>query len=355
MFGFRALHSIAFGRQEDPLCRTLRAFDVPLTTAECRACMDPCDLGHEVYPRRFDVDMDTQMLGSVKSYHRQIIISTGKSDWDRDITDDKNSLAAAMTELTSNAPPVLPGPVGGNLKDTRTSPPGLFLTSDSNRTSVLNGSHKTLCHEDDHETVLVFPDFTVVTEVHRSMQGAQKLWDSTINPALGRSGTYSEKSILKTWVLPYSCVILLCSHKKRDNRCGIAAPKLEHAFIKSLEMQGWDADTQLEHPSLSMGVPLEDLNVTPEAREENIASQLKESADVKRALILKVSHIGGHKYAGNCIIYTPSGSGIWYGRVTPHDVDSIVVNTILNGLVLPPLLRGGLNLSRPSCKTLNDW
>lgn len=78
--------------------------------------------------------------------------------------------------------------------------------------------------------------------------------------------------------------------------------RLLSAFIKSLETQGWDADTQLEHPSLSMGAPLEDLNVTPEEREENIASQLKESADVKRALILKVSHIGGHKYAGNCIV-----------------------------------------------------
>lgn len=51
-----------------------------------------------------------------------------------------------------------------------------------------------------------------------------------------------------------------------------------------------------------MGLPLEDLNVTPEEREENISSQLKESADVKRALILKVSHTGGHKYAGNCIV-----------------------------------------------------
>ena len=67
-------------------------------------------------------------------------------------------------------------------------------------------------------------------------------------------------------------------------------------------MQGWDADTQLEHPSLSMGIPLEDLDVTPEEREENILSQLKESADMKRALILKVSHTGGHKYAGNCIV-----------------------------------------------------
>ncbi|KAF8164989.1 Sucrase/ferredoxin-like-domain-containing protein [Crassisporium funariophilum] len=359
MYGFRSLHSMVFGHQEDPLCRTLRASDVPVTTADCRACADPCDLGHEAYPRRFDIDMDTQMLGSVKPYHRQIIISTGKSDWERDITDDKDSLAAAMLEVTTNAPPTSPAspkptPPSPNGKDVRPAM-GLFLTSDSARTSVLNGSHRTLSCEDDHETVLVFPDFKAVTEVRRSVQGARDLWDSAVDPVIGRDGSYLEKSILKTWMLPYSCVILLCSHKKRDNRCGIAAPKLEHALIKSLEAQGWDADTQLEHPSLTMGVPLEDLNVNPEEREDYISAQLKESTDAKRALILKVSHVGGHKYAGNCIIYTPSGSGIWYGRVTPHDVDSIVVNTIVNGLVLPPLLRGGLNLSRPHCKTLNDW
>ncbi|PPQ77723.1 hypothetical protein CVT25_011158 [Psilocybe cyanescens] len=370
MYGFKALHSLVFGYQEDPLCRTLRASDVPVTTADC----------HEAYPRRFDIDMDTQMLGSVKPYHRQIVISTGKSDWERDITDDKHSLAAAIGEVTSGLSPkspkspVSPKPASSPLTKGVRPVNGLFDTSDSTRTSVLNGSHRTVCHEDAHESVLVFPDFKVVTEVPRSVQGALELWESAVDPSIGRDGSYLEKSILKTWVLPYSCVILLCSHKKRDNRCGIAAPKLEHgenfytisldllsytllsaAFIKSLEAHGWDADTQLEHPQLTMGLPLEDLNVSPEERDENVEAQLKQSLDSKRALILKVSHIGGHKYAGNAIIYTPSGSGVWYGRVTPHDVDSIVTNTIINGLILPPLLRGGLNLSRPNCQTLNDW
>jgi len=122
-----------------------------------------------------------------------------------------------MAEVTSNAPPVPPtspippSPPNGNVvKDTQTSLTGLFLTSDSNRTSVLNGSHRSLSHEDNHETVLVFPDFKVVTEVRRSLQGAQELWDSAVDPSLGRSGAYLEKSVLKTWALPYSCVILLC-------------------------------------------------------------------------------------------------------------------------------------------------
>ena len=69
---------------------------------------------------------------------------------------------------------------------------------------------------------------------------------------------------------------------------------------------------QLEHPSLTMGLPLEDLNVTPEERAENITAQLKESSDSKRALIIKVSHIGGHKYAGNCIVsLSPFSPSTW--------------------------------------------
>ncbi|KAF9057363.1 Sucrase/ferredoxin-like-domain-containing protein [Panaeolus papilionaceus] len=350
--------------------------------------MTICITDHEAYPRRFDVDMDTQMLGSVKPYNRQIVISTGKADWAKDITDDKDSLAALLLEVNSPPPATSPKSPSTNSTPASTLPKGvkhstgLFHTSDSTRTSVLNGSHKTICHEPDHESVLVFPDFKVVTEVRRSMQGAHDLWEGALEPSIGRAGVDLEKSILKTWVLPYACVILLCefkfltihhillpclshtcadsfrisgSHKKRDNRCGIAAPKLEHAFIKSLEAQGWDADTQLEHPELTMGLPLEDLDATPEMRDDIMKQQMKESAESKRALIVKVSHVGGHKYAGNCIIYTPAGAGIWYGRVTPHDVDSIVDNTIIDGLVLPPLLRGGVNLQRPNCKSLNDW
>ena len=115
-----------------------------------------------------------------------------------------------MNEVISNAPPGPLLPSHGSVKDTRYSSTGLFLASDSNRTSVLNGSHKSLCHEDDHETVMVFPDFKVVTEVHRSTQGARELWDSVVDPSIGRSGAYSRKNKLKTWALPYSCVILLC-------------------------------------------------------------------------------------------------------------------------------------------------
>lgn len=33
---------------------------------------------------------------------------------------------------------------------------------------------------------------------------------------------------------------------------------------------------------------------------------------------------GGHRYAGNVIIYLPNGTSIWYGRVTPRDIGAVV-------------------------------
>lgn len=294
------------------------------------------------------------MLGSVHPYNRQIVISTGKADWEKRITDVKGSLAAHLTNIQNSLPEDIIGHHHTAVKGPRQAA-GLFRTSDSTKVSILNGSIRSISDNEDNESVLVFPDFKVVTQVQSTIQSAQDLWDSSLDPSVSRTGAFLEKSQLKTWVLPYSCVILLCSHRKRDNRCGISAPKLEHALIRSLEHRGWDADTQIQCPSYTYGSPLEDLTLTAEQRGDIIQTQLKESAVSKRALIVKVSHIGGHKYAGNCIIYTPQGAGVWYGRVTPHDVESIVENTIIGGLVLPPLLRGGLNISRPGCKSLNDW
>lgn len=357
MDSLRKLQAYMLGKRDpetEELCGQLRASSVPVSAADCRTCSDPCDLGHDAYPSRFDIDWESQMLGTVKPYNRQIIISTGKADWEKDITDAKDSLAAHLSNLQQSLPEQ-PKPAHPTTVKSPRQAAGLFRNSDSTRLSVLNGSHRSISDEDGNETVLVFPDFKVAMEVERSAQGAQDLWDSCLDPSVGRVGAFLEKRPVRTWVLPYSCVILLCSHKKRDNRCGIAAPKLEHAFIRILEHLGWEADTQLECPSYTYGSPLEDLAITEGERDKIIQSQLKDSAESKRALIVKVSHVGGHKYAGNCIIYTPQGAGVWYGRVTPHDVESIVVNTIIGGLVLPPLLRGGLNLSRPGCKTLNDW
>ena len=66
-----------------------------------------------------------------------------------------------------------------------------------------------------------------------------------------------------------------------------------------------------------------------------------------------ISHIGGHVWAGNVIIYIPhhyhladgtlsplAGKGVWYGRVEPRHVEGIMEETVRKGRVIEELLRG---------------
>ncbi|KAI5123431.1 hypothetical protein M0805_006136 [Coniferiporia weirii] len=348
--------------------RELEEAGVPVTDADCRACADPCDQGHEDFARRFDVDLETEMRGSVKPYRRQVLISTGKADWAREVTDVAHSLAKHLSDadgkLSRAKPADSPPP-----PDKRDSAPGgkakvagVFAAPPAGRLSILNGSHTSSGEDDDDSaTALVLPDYVAVSGVPVGTDGAEALWRHALDPAVLRAGTAltppSTTPNMKTWTLPYSCLIMLCSHKKRDARCHIAAQRLETDFMHVLQAEGWAVDTDLEDLT-STGLPLEDLASSAAERSAAALAQLQAigtGADQKKALILKTSHIGGHKFAGNVIIYFPQGLSVWYGRVTPHEVDAIVKHTILDGKVLAPLLRGGLNISRPGCSSLLEW
>ena len=56
--------------------------------------------------------------------------------------------------------------------------------------------------------MLVFPDYLCVTDVRRSINGARELWREALKPEA--EGAQKKERKLKTWVLPYACVILLC-------------------------------------------------------------------------------------------------------------------------------------------------
>ena len=75
----------------------------------------------------------------------------------------------------------------------------------------------------------------------------------------------------------------------------------------------------------------------------------------KRPNVSTISHIGGHAFAGNVIIYIPplwplpngevsplAGRGIWYGRVEPKHVEGICKETVRDGRVIKDLFRGGI-------------
>ncbi|KIJ37364.1 hypothetical protein M422DRAFT_33712 [Sphaerobolus stellatus SS14] len=353
--------------QVESTTEQLEKSQVPVSDDPCRTCASPCEFGHPDYPRRFDVDLTSEMLGSLKPYQRQVVISTGKADWEREVTDEEGSLARYLLHTSKPHTSKLHGHRRPSVSAHSThhahhkpgrrndivNVPGVFNSKDASRLSILNGSHHSLSMDEEKESVLVFPDFKLVKEVERSQAGAESLWCSSLEPSLNRAGKV--ECGVQSWPLPYACVILLCSHKRRDNRCHIAAPKLQTALTHALTSEGYEVHTQVEHP---MGPPLEDIEGSDEDREKEFLRRLQEIADSgenKKALILMNSHIGGHKYSGNVVIYTPQGSGVWYGRVSPHEIPAIVKTTICEGKVLPTLLRGGVNLTRPHGKDLLAW
>ena len=79
----------------------------------------------------------------------------------------------------------------------------------------------------------------------------------------------------------------------------------------------------------------------------------KVSNPTVRSKVHQISHIGGHKFAGNVIVYVPpilgneghplAGQGVWYGRVEPKHVEGIVRETIEGGRVIKELFRGGID------------
>lgn len=97
----------------------------------------------------------------------------------------------------------------------------------------------------------------------------------------------------------------VCGHRKRDERCGLVAPLL----IKELQRS------------------IDDMNLAI------------------------ISHIGGHKYAGNVIFYQPHSTSqnkqcldsLWFGKVTPNNILSLV-RELNNGVIIENNFRGGVSL-----------
>ena len=152
---------------------------------------------------------------------------------------------------------------------------------------------------------------------------------------------------LKTRPSPHDALILLCSQKTRDARCGQSAPLLRREFERHLRPLGLYRDLHDERPG---GVG-----------------------------IYFISHVGGHKFGANVMVYRRAGMGkkevlqggggvmieeekemehengagqcIWLARVRPEECEGIIKFTVLQGKVVKPerQLRGGFDRERGVC------
>lgn len=209
-------------------------------------------------------------------------------------------------------------------------------------------------------TVLLLPNFTIID--HVTPQLVPDMIRNFVDPAATtttplngpppgqaskenkETGTATNEQIitsLRSRPCPHAAVILLCSHRTRDARCGQSAPLLRREFDRHLRPLGLHRDLDDERPG---GVG-----------------------------IYFINHVGGHKYAANVIVYrrrdfdrykateaqvseaspvdtTDEGASqcIWLARVRPEDCENIVRYTVLQGKVVKPgtQLRGGFDRER---------
>ena len=125
------------------------------------------------------------------------------------MSSESGSLASYLSSTISSAPhpPKHTTAVADGVKAVA----GVYSSADSSKITVLDGSHRSLSDEPTRDTVLVLPDYKLVTEVDRSERGAEALFRGAVDPAVPRAGAPIDDAAVRSYVLPYACVILLCA------------------------------------------------------------------------------------------------------------------------------------------------
>ena len=217
-------------------------------------------------------------------------------------------------------------------------------------------------------TCLLLPAFTIIENVSPAnvpdlIKSVVDNAPTTTSPLLGQRNANEPETNgslnslktstgLSTRACPHDAVILLCSQKTRDARCGQSAPLLKREFERHLRPLGLYRDFDDERPG---GVG-----------------------------IFFISHVGGHKFSANVMIYRRAGLGrklllengdarateadrtgitepelrdsgasqcIWLARVRPEDCEGIIKFTVMQGKVVKPerQLRGGFDREKELC------
>ncbi|KZZ91358.1 Sucraseferredoxin-like protein [Moelleriella libera RCEF 2490] len=319
---FKSLVSSVLGPRKAPASSEL--FDKP----DGDDCLQDCESCTVRYPRSFKIDEDDTLYGHVKGWSTHVLVGTGKSDWVRDVADEKGSVMQAISKADA--------PTNGKLMLSASDLPTPHDTHDYNEPT----------------TVLLLPAFTLVEHVHprnvptliseivsKAPTNDSPLAEVSLPPSLPSIGQAAPA--LTTRACPHNAVILMCSQRTRDARCGQSAPLLKKEFERHLRPLGLYRDMHDERPG---GVG-----------------------------IYFISHVGGHKYSANVMVYRrPNAFGqddksatetqgtdvgaaqcIWLARVKPQDCENLVKYTVLKGQVVKPenQLRGGFD----RVKGLTSW
>ncbi|OAX85481.1 hypothetical protein ACJ72_00160 [Emergomyces africanus] len=345
---FRALFS--FAKQNPPTSKPENSstekklypvVDPDLDGSDCdKDCAD-CTIK---FPSRFKVNSDRELYGSIKPFVKHALVATGKADWAPKVENEVGSLMEAFKKGSFK-------PKNGRMM---VSASNLSIEREHNEpTKDLQSQSQ---GQENPTTVLILPSFIFVdsvtvsripefmdrfidsspeleaagtqpeqedpespktkTETEAEAEDEAKVEPAIMSDANGQISHSNRQHQLTMRPCLRDHLILLCSHNRRDARCGISAPLIRRELERHLRALGLYRDEDDSRPG---GVG-----------------------------ILFVSHVGGHKFAANVLIYRREAEQmIWLARVRPADCEGIVKQTILKGKVVhPEQLRGGFDERR---------
>ncbi|EXJ91548.1 hypothetical protein A1O3_00096 [Capronia epimyces CBS 606.96] len=373
-------------------------------------------------PAGLDIERTYNLNGTMSPYAQHLIISTGRSDWTSRIEDERDT--AVWGRFTAEIKAVLGR--GGEFHD----PFNNIIISTSSfkpwqlaKRDVLmqrqTGKDQVVSVQAQSEVdALLFPAFLHVRGLNLDADPdlLRKFVRSSLLPEPDRlHPIYSDLSDserrAKTrdvgagrfLVRPSveAPTILICSHGQRDSRCGILGPLLHAEFARYMDQRQVDERGVRLVPRTGEFIRRDDAprgssieastgagSGTSADEDDGVSSQLSRSPSssspdptkhIDKRINVNVgmlSHVGGHKWAGNVILYIPptfashrpssassssssrarsslsnlyprphplAGMGIWYGRVEPRHVEGIVEQTLMQGKVIRELFRGGVS------------
>lgn len=83
-------------------------------------CTHDCDSCHIKYPRGFKIETEDKFYGLIQGWSTHVLIATGKTDWVREIADEKGSVMEAFEKadkpnngVRSTIPSLSSAPVHG--------------------------------------------------------------------------------------------------------------------------------------------------------------------------------------------------------------------------------------------------
>jgi hypothetical protein len=62
------------------------------------ACLTDCESCSIRFPRKFEVESDDKLYGNIAGWNTHLIVATGKTDWVRDVSDEKGSVMEAVAK-----------------------------------------------------------------------------------------------------------------------------------------------------------------------------------------------------------------------------------------------------------------